>query len=287
MVIAFVAGVAILTVIGLLDARSTLALVVGPGAIAIVGFLDDHGAVDWKWRLAVQVCAAAFAVFAIGGMPSLTALGVTLPAGAIANVLAVIGLVWLCNLYNFMDGINGIAASEAVSACAGIVAVYLRLSSGSIDSALATVLAAAAAGFLIWNFPRGRIFMGDVGSGFLGFAVGVLAVRAASDSSPLFWSWMILLGVFIVDASVTLIRRAMRGARIHEAHKEHAYQKAAARARSHVPITLSVVAINAAWLLPWAIAVAQNTIDPMVGMGIAFTPLIAGALALRAGRPTD
>jgi Fuc2NAc and GlcNAc transferase len=153
----------------------------------------------------------------------------------------------------------------------------------AVDFALPALLAAATLGFLVWNFPPAKIFMGDAGSGFLGLMLAALSLQAAVLRPVLFWCWVVLLGVFVVDATVTLIRRLLRGERVYEAHRSHAYQHAAIAFGAHRPVTLAVAAINVCWLLPWALAIAAGWVAGVVGLVLAYVPLVALALRFRAG----
>ncbi|NTV10656.1 MAG: glycosyl transferase, partial [Zoogloea sp.] len=145
------------------------------------------------------------------------------------------------------------------------------------------VLLAAVFGFLCWNLPPARIFMGDAGSGFLGLVLGVMSVYSAWLHPPLFWAWVILLGVFIVDASITLLRRIARGERFLEAHRSHAYQYASRRLAGHRPVSLAVGAIDLFWLLPCAVAVTLGRLDGAAGVLLAYAPLVWLAFRFKAG----
>jgi Fuc2NAc and GlcNAc transferase len=147
------------------------------------------------------------------------------------------------------------------------------------------VLAAAAAGFLCWNFPPARIFMGDAGSGFLGLTLGTLLVADAHGAPRHFWMWLILLGVFIVDATVTLARRVASGKSPADAHRTHAYQHASRMAGSHRPVVFAVLAINVCWLAPCAYAAARGILAGPVALALAYVPLVAIAFRYRAGEP--
>lgn len=258
--------------------------------IAITGFVDDHGHVSAGWRLVLHFFAVSWGVYwiGVGLQPSL--LGWSVSSPWIVWPLVVLTLVWLLNLYNFMDGIDGIASLEAVSVCLGIALLSLitPLGAGEALASLTSVtltLAAACLGFALWNFPRARIFMGDAGSGFIGLSLGVLILAYAVQNWTWFWCWMILLGVFFCDATVTLVRRLLQGFRVYEAHRTHAYQVASRRFGSHVPVTLSVVVINLLWLLPWAWAVAAGSIPGEWALLLSWSVLIALALRFDAGRP--
>ena len=251
-------------------------------AVAALGFLDDHGHVAARWRLSGHFIAAVWALSWLGGLPPVSLFGATLELSWLGHGLAALYLVWLLNLYNFMDGIDGIASVEAVCVCLGAVLLYVLGGHAELIWQ-PLLLAAAVLGFLIWNFPPAKIFMGDAGSGFLGITLGVLSLQAAWISSQLLWAWLILLGVFIVDATVTLIRRLVRGDKIYEAHRSHAYQFASRKYGKHLPVTSAVGVINLFWLLPVAIAVTQFGVDGVVGLIVAYVPLVILALGFRAG----
>lgn len=284
-------GVAIVVafLVGLLlmgEGASFAAIVALSGAgigVGVVGFVDDHGHIAARWRLVAHFLCATWILYWIG-IPHLGWMGGTVDLGAMGAVLAALYLVWMLNLYNFMDGIDGIAGVEALIVGAGGTALYwlagLPLAG---DVGLPALLAAAALGFLAWNFPPAKIFMGDAGSGFLGLMLGAFSLQAAVARPVLFWCWLVLLGVFIVDATVTLIRRLLRGERVYQAHRSHAYQHASRYFGAHRPVTLAVAAINILWLMPWAVAIATGRVDGLVGLVVAYFPLLALALRFRAG----
>ncbi|AGA72312.1 MULTISPECIES: MraY family glycosyltransferase [Pseudomonas] len=259
----------------------------GAGAlIAVIGFMDDHGHIAARWRLLGHFIAAAWMLGWLGGLPPLLLFGWTLDLGWLGGALAAFYLVWLLNLYNFMDGIDGIASIEAITACLGAAWLYWL---GGLSGAamLPLLLAAAVAGFLYWNFPPAKIFMGDAGSGFIGIVLGGLSLQAAWVSPPMFWCWLILLGVFIVDATYTLVRRSLRGDKVYEAHRSHAYQFASRKYGKHLPVTLTVAVLNLCWLLPVAYCVVQFGLDGALGVVIAYVPLVALAVRYRAGDLED
>jgi len=254
----------------------------GSGAlIALVGFLDDHGHIAARWRLLAHFFAAAWSLFWMGGLPPVTLMSITVDLGWLGHLLAAVYLVWMLNLYNFMDGIDGIASAEAVCVCLGACLVYWL--TGHEDLIMPPILLALSVlGFLYWNFPPARIFMGDAGSGFLGIVIGALSLQAARVDSEFLWVWLILLGVFIVDATFTLWRRLWRGDKIYEAHRSHAYQYASRLAGRHLPVTLAVTAINLLWLLPIGVCVGLG-FDGFWGFVLAYAPLILLAIKFHAG----
>lgn len=249
-VLSFLAGCVYLFQQDAIALPYTLALA-GGLPVAIIGFLDDHGHVAARWRLLVHLAAATWAVLSLGGFEYFDYGGTRYPLGGFGRLLAVFFLVWLVNLFNFMDGIDGIAGGETIALCLG-VGLLLGIDAPELSPWL--LLASASAGFLVWNWPPARIFLGDVGSGFLGFVLGVMALRAVGTGQMSLVVWLILAGVFYVDTGVTLLRRLWTGQRWYQAHRSHAYQRAAARHRSHRRVTLGVLLIDLLWLLPWAAA---------------------------------
>lgn len=241
--------------------------------VAGVGFVDDHRHLPPVIRLAGHSVAAVLAVGSLAGLAN----------GVPWAFVAVVFVAWLTNLTNFMDGIDGLAGAQAVTVCAAAAAFCATASPGTALWVEPAILAAAAAGFLVWNWPPARVFMGDVGSGYVGFLMGVLALRAAAVSPVLGWCWLILSGAFIVDATVTLLRRAARRDRLFQAHRSHAYQHLALAWGAHRPVTLLVVAINLCWLTPVAALVAAGIVSGPAGLLIAYAPLAIGAVRLGAG----
>lgn len=282
-VVAFLLSLPILGYAGLVP-WSQLIAVGGAGAlVAVVGFMDDHGHIAARWRLLGHFSAAIWALFWMGGFPPLMLFGLSVDLHWFGHILAAIYLVWILNLYNFMDGIDGIASVEALCVCLGACLLYWISGVPALIWG-PLILAMAVLGFLYWNFPPARIFMGDAGSGFLGVALGVLSLQAAWQSSQLFWAWLILLGVFIVDATFTLLRRLIRGDKVYEAHRSHAYQFASRQFGKHLPVTLTVGAINLFWLLPVAYCVACLGLDGALGLIVAYIPLVILAVKFHAGQ---
>lgn len=250
--------------------------------IALLGFLDDHGHINAMLRLAIHFLAAIAVVISLGGFGSVAVFG-GVQLGFLANIIAVLFLVWLLNLYNFMDGINGIASVEAITVTASMATLYYVLNI-SLHSDLLWLLGACAFGFLLWNFPKAKIFMGDACSGFLGLILGILALIALKENLVLFCAWIICLGVFVVDATFTLLRRMLTGYKMYDAHRSHAYQIASRKLNGHTSVTLAVVLVNLLWLFPIAYFTAtQNVSYPEVGILIAYLPLILLAIKLKAG----
>ncbi len=182
-----------------------------------------------------------------------------------------------------MDGIDGIAGIEALTVCLGGMVLYLLSIAADTEWNILMLLLVSVAGFLFWNFPRARIFMGDAGSGFIGLMLGILSIQAAWMDPSLFWGWVILLGTFVVDATLTLLRRIGRGERFFDAHRSHAYQYASRKYGSHAKVALAIGLVNMGWLLPVAIVVGQGWLDGLLGVILAYSPLIWLAFHFNAG----
>jgi UDP-N-acetylmuramyl pentapeptide phosphotransferase/UDP-N-acetylglucosamine-1-phosphate transferase len=209
------------------------------GFLAIISFIDDLRSLSWKIRFGAHIIAAvSFIYLLIGrgyfsGMHPLVAFGISTLVGLF--------LIGYTNAYNFMDGINGIAAGQAAITGMGSILIAFVTSGYNGGGALigATLVSGAAAGFLPHNFPRSKMFMGDVGSVFLGFALASIAVVTAAVNS---WWLLIPFGLlhanYILDTGLTVIRRIRRGESFHEAHREHFYQRLVRAGRSHVAVTL-------------------------------------------------
>jgi len=260
-----------------------IVVIMAGSLVALIGFWDDHGHIPARWRVLAHFVVAGFVMKWFGGLPILPILGVPIDFGWVGHLLATVYIVWLLNLYNFMDGIDGIASIEAITVCCGGALVYLLAVPRGSEWLMPILLLAAVSGFLLWNFPHAKIFMGDAGSGFLGLMMGVFSIHAAAAASELFWCWVILLGVFVVDATVTLLRRILRGEKFYEAHRSHAYQYATREYGAHWRVSLAVGMINLFWLLPFALSVAVGWVDGVVGVLLSYIPLIGLAFRYKAG----
>ena len=258
--------------------------------IVVLGFSDDRWQLSSKVRLPVQFIVSLAAVRAIG-VDSVDFGFFSLSEPLTLSLLAVLSLVWLCNLTNFMDGIDGIAASQLLVTSLSCVVLLVGLDAAAGESGehdvvltLSVVLAASAAGFLLWNWWPASLFMGDAGSGFIGFALGLLALESLVTQRMAVWSWVLLLGVFIADTAVTLLVRIIRGERWYEGHSQHAYQILSRRLNSHPRVVGGVILINICWLLPlaWVAGILPHYGVLFATIGLA--PLLLGCYRLGAGR---
>jgi Fuc2NAc and GlcNAc transferase len=282
-VVAFFSSLLVIAYIGLIDFRVLSALLIGGGAMALVGFLDDRRHLRASVRFCVHLAAAIWVVILLGGVSETALAHWGLYGVWTGRLFVILTLVWTTNLFNFMDGLDGIACSEAIFiSCAGAWLNWREGGPPGLTAAMAC-LSATCLGFLRWNWPPARIFMGDVGSGFLGFSLAVLGLAASQKGMLPIEIWAILGGVFLVDATVTVVRRLARGDRWFEAHRTHAYQNLARRLKAHLPVTILVMMVNIFWLLPLAILAANIPAYARWFLAVALSPLVVLVVAFGAG----
>ena len=197
------------------------------GAVLIVciSLADDIRGVPPAIRLVFHLAAAGCVVLA-----GLSAERITLPGGALAlggaagPAFTVLFVAWLVNLYNFMDGMDGFAAGMATIGFATLALLFAHRGPATLVAA-GSVAAAASLGFLLFNFPPAKIFMGDLGSALLGYCLAVLMLWGERSASVPLWISALVFSPFIVDATVTLLRRVLAGERPWRAHRGHFYQR--------------------------------------------------------------
>ena len=215
-------------------AAADRAVLAAAPALALVGLADDRWRLPAWIRLLAQVAAAAAGAAAGGVLREIAVPGLfVLPLGPLALPLTIAWIVGFTNVYNFMDGIDGLAGVQALVAAGALALIAARLGHADLSGAL-LVLCGGVLGFLILNRPPARVFMGDVGSTFLGFVLSAWAVTAADREPPVpFLAWVWALSVFLFDGLLTIGRRLLRGERIYEAHRTHVYQRLVAAGWSH------------------------------------------------------
>jgi FlaA1/EpsC-like NDP-sugar epimerase/UDP-N-acetylmuramyl pentapeptide phosphotransferase/UDP-N-acetylglucosamine-1-phosphate transferase len=256
--------------------------------VAIKGLVDDIHNLPVSLRLVIQIAVSAGLLVAlyvlpnngldldaVEGIPLWLSFGLVLFAG-----------VWWLNLFNFMDGIDGIAATEAIFILAGAAGLIALLHPEVTQTTVwmwMLCLASATVGFLWHNWSPAKIFMGDTGSLFLAFMILFLALLTISLKWMNYASWAILAAVFISDASVTLFKRLLAGQRLSEAHRSHAYQRLARHWQSHTKVTLLAAGINLFWLLPLAWLVLRYSEQSYFWLVLAYLPIIIGVWAIGAG----
>ena len=230
--LAFYSGLSYLSFSSLINTELFYALLTALPVI-LISLIDDICPLTAKLRFGVQLISASAAVYFLGGITSMDFILFTLD-GMWVNFIALFGIIWMTNLYNFLDGIDGYAGSEALFVTLGAYLLF-----GSETALLLTV---ASAGFLLFNWHKASIFMGDVGSAPLGFIFAVLILYDAA--TPNFLGWLMLLSLFWFDATLTLLRRAKRKEKLSQAHKKHAYQRLVQAGFSHDKVVFLAMGLN-------------------------------------------
>ena len=280
-------GIACGALFAFVPVELVVALVGGGVIVSIIGFLDDHGHVNASLRLACHFVVLAWGLWWLGGLPPVDFGWGPVSLGWIGSGLLMLYLAWFLNLFNFMDGIDGIAGVQAIT-MAATAALLVALTGNDWRDALPLwLLVAATSGFLLWNWPPAKIFMGDVGSGYLGYALGVLALWTVAEGWLTPWVWLILGGTFLADATVTLVVRARSGVQVTTAHRSHAYQRLSRQWRSHRRVTLGFLIVNVFWLAPLAWIASTRPVFGMIASVVALAPLFVIAERLGAGRTGD
>ncbi len=284
------------------------------GLIFVVGLWDDIADTPVVLRLLVQLVCVSMGVWLLGGSYASQSTGLITGIGTVGSVLSVLILIWWLNLFNFMDGIDGLAGAEAIFIALGAILMVwfkYRIFAGGVPhltEAIELLLFFASVsvfGFLVHNWAPARVFMGDAGSTFLGFALGMIALSSIASGAISLSVWLILGAVFWVDATFTLMRRILAGERWYLAHKSHAYQHAISLINNadkeygskiikglffvgekytHKRVSLLILTINLFWLLPlacWAVAMPEQG---LLIVFLAWTPLVWIVFRLGAGK---
>lgn len=224
--------------------KELLIFIPGTLMVSIIGYWDDHKELTAKKRLIAQVLASILCVAVIGKIPALHLFGrSSIYLGNFGIILTLLGLVWSTNLYNFMDGLDGIAAIEGLFVF-GVGGLLFWQVNAIKMALLVWTLIPIIAGFLVWNWPKAKIFMGDVGSYCLGFLVALFSLLGDLWYNIPVTFWFIIYGVFWFDATITVIRRFLRGENLAVAHREFAFQRLQRTGLSHVQVLYRLVIVN-------------------------------------------
>jgi len=218
---------------------------VGGLLVATMGWLDDVGSVWRSARFAVHSIAAAIAMLAFGYFDEIDVpfVGVV-QFSWVGLPLTFLWIAGLTNAYNFMDGIDGIAGGQAVVAGAGWVILCSTLNQPEIGI-LGVLAASTSLGFLIYNWPPAKIFMGDVGSSFLGYTFALIPLMCRNAGPALPFASVLLVWPFVFDTCFTIVRRARKGENIFLAHRSHLYQRLHIAGWSHLQVTLLYIILEA------------------------------------------
>lgn len=262
--------------------------------LAGVGLQDDRKPMPARLRLGIQIALAAILLFVLGGLPEMQRFVNAWFSRTLIYAFLLLVIVWWINLFNFMDGIDGLAGMQAIFMLLGGVFLLVAPRQELIsDPSIVWMMciAGATAGFLLLNWAPAKIFMGDVGSIYLAFMLlsfGLLSIRSEFILVVTGLSmWAILGATFATDATITLMTRMLTTRRWHDPHRSHLYQRLARRLGGHRSVTLLYSAVNVLWLLPLAYLCVRYPQWAVACAVVAYLPLIAVAIGLGAGRPDD
>jgi Fuc2NAc and GlcNAc transferase len=234
----------------------TISMVIGLVIVSIVALINDYKNLSPLIRTVIYIISAGFSLYIIDGFESVVINNYSYNLGYIGYCLGILFLVWLTNLYNFMDGTDGFAATQTI--CVSLFCFYLFYLSNNIPFFIIMLcLVSTTIGFLFWNWSPAKIFMGDVGSCSIGFFFGLLSIYTENKGIISITVWVILLAPFIADATFTLIKRVVNNEKWYEAHNSHAYQKLHKHGISHSQIASCLFVINVAVI--WPIAYFAHT----------------------------
>ncbi len=264
-----------------LGADSAITIIAASAVLGLLGFVDDRIELGARVRFFAQLLASIIVIAQLGGFAPLSLFDVVIhPKHVLALMFAALWLLWMTNLTNFMDGINGLAAAQILFVSAVFGGFYWQLGSFGL-AAFWWVISAAMIGFLPLNFPHARVFMGDAGSVFLGFLVAGMAIWMGWQNPDFFWLTVILMSTFITDSTMTLLRRLIKRERLSQAHRSHIYQRLAQALGSHAKVVGLYSMINVVWVLPVAYGVFKGYFSsPLVAMMACYLPLLGIWLAL-------
>jgi len=207
------------------------------GAIIVgIGMIDDIWSVNPKIKIIFQILASGLALYFLGGLQKVDLGFCILDNIYVLSIIALVGIVWAVNLFNFLDGIDGYLGSEVV---------FISIAIGILcTNSMVLLLGSVTLGFLVWNWQRAKIFMGDVGSTLLGFNVAIFAIYYQNTDKTSILVWIILSSVFWFDATLTLFRRFRNRETLSVAHKKHAYQRITQAGFSHQKTVIYSILIN-------------------------------------------
>jgi len=227
-----------------IDKQLFLALLSGM-PLAIIGILDDILNLKPGLRFLVQFLSAGLALFFLSGLQVLDFGLFSIESQWLLMPIGLIAIMWAVNLFNFLDGIDGYISTEVIFICIAYFVIF--------QENITLILALAVLGFLAWNWPKAKIFMGDVGSTLLGFNIAILAIYYQNETEISIIVSLILTSVFWFDATITLLRRIKNKEKLKEAHRKHAYQRIVQAGFSHQKtvlwaLVLNMVGFGLAWM---------------------------------------
>jgi len=238
-----------------IDINITLSMIIGLSIVAVTGLIDDLKNLSIKNRVVAYIVSVVISLYLIGGLNNISINNYNIHLSDAGYIVSLLFMFWIINLYNFMDGTDGFAAIQTISACL-FICYLLFISDNAPFFTLVFCLLSSTIAFLYWNWSPAKIFMGDVGSCSIGFLFGVLAIYTEGQGMIPISVWLILLAPFIGDATFTLFKRILNREKWYKAHNSHAYQKFYQARVSHRQLAIGLLVINV--LITWPCAYVAN-----------------------------
>lgn len=246
--ISFIIFTSILYFLEYIPSKLFLSQVIGSITLGVIGWIDDKKGLSAKFRFSIHIILAVIALILCNGFSSINNIKIIVNLSFIGNIIMIFYIVWMINLYNFMDGIDGLAISQALIPSI-FLAMYFGLHGEIEVSLLSMVLIFSSVFFYNYNWPPSKMFMGDVLSGFLGYYFAIMTFYLYNELHYSFFLIPVLMTVFIYDSTATLIKRVIRKEKIWEAHNEHYYQKFA-KIYGHKKVTVCIICLDILLYLP-------------------------------------
>ena len=234
-VVTWYIGISVLFLMGTVSRNLYFALLSGT-LLAGISLIDDVVDLKPSIRLIAQTLTVIIAFIFLHGIQPVPFIGMDIFPAIVLYPITIVGMVWFINLYNFLDGIDGYASLEAIA-----IGLALFFFTGQ---SINLILIASVLGFLIWNWPKAKIFMGDVGSTQLGFIIAVLGINFHNEQKLSIIYWLILTAPFWFDATLTLYRRWRNKEKLSQAHRGHIYQRLVQSGFSHLKVDILLSLVN-------------------------------------------
>jgi Fuc2NAc and GlcNAc transferase len=258
--------------------------VIGGIVVMAMGAADDRLDISARYRMPFQILTAGWVCYWLGGLAPVDLSFAVVNLGMFGHVALVLALVWFYNLYNFIDGIDGMASSATIFICGAMGAVLFFQGESTLGMILA-LLGISSIGFLAFNWPPARMFLGEAGSSFMGCIISAVFVESLWRNAASLWAWLIIGGFYFADTTLTTVVRLLKVPGWYLPHRSHAYQNLARVWNSHRRVLLLVMAINFFWLLPllvlslhfasWAVGLTVLAYVPLAVFCLKYGPLYA------------
>jgi len=269
---------------GGLTTSQLMVYVVGGVLVAAMGAADDRLDIRARYRMPFQFLTAGWICYWFGGLTPIDMNHAVLDLGPFGHAALVVVLVWFYNLYNFIDGIDGMASSATVFICAAMGVILFSQDELTLGMILA-LLGVSSAAFLLFNWPPARMFLGDAGSSFMAYILSAVFVESLWRDSAVIWAWLIAGGFYFADTTLTTTVRLLTVPGWYRPHRSHAYQNLARVWNSHLRVLLLVMSINLLWVIPmlllalkyetWAIGITVLAYIPLAGFCLKYGPRFA------------